>query len=73
MGLERRLRKPLINEGNNFSVLYSDFIMLIEGTLVKFCRYASREAAAEHIDEKTARILKKLVKKPRMGIKKKEK
>ncbi|MDR0495894.1 MAG: hypothetical protein LBG95_09755 [Treponema sp.] len=52
-----------------FRDLYRDFIMLIEETVIQFCRYASRETAAEYIDAKTARILKKFLKKPGVGIK----
>jgi len=71
--LEIKLRAPPVKKLKVFFILYKNFIILIEETVVEFGRHASRETAAEYIDEKTARILKKFVKKPRMGIKKKKK
>jgi hypothetical protein len=71
--LDIKFRAPLPEKVQVVRVLYKDFLILIEETIIEFCRYASREAAAEYIDEKTAHILKKFVKKPRVGIKKKEK
>jgi hypothetical protein len=70
--LETNLRKPLQKEFFKFSILYKGFIILIEQTVIEFCRHTSGETAAEYIDEKTANILKKFIKKPRMGIKKKK-
>jgi hypothetical protein len=65
--------KPLKKKFFVFGILYRDFVMLIEETIIEFCRYTSRETAAEYIDEKTARILKKFLKKPWMIIQKHKK
>jgi hypothetical protein len=73
MYLEKKFRPPLSDKGNNFIIVYTNFIMLVEETVIKFSRYICRETAAEYIDKKTARIIKKFVKKPGIGIKKKKK
>jgi len=68
--IDIKLREPPPKKSSVFRVLYKDFLMLIEETVVEFCRYTSRETAAEYIDEKTTRILKKFLKKPWMIIQK---
>jgi len=71
MELEITLMKPITEKCLVFSVPYRDFIILIEETIVEFSRHTSRETAAEYIDEKTAHIFKKFIKKPCRRKKKK--
>jgi hypothetical protein len=71
--LDIKLRSPLSDKINNFGSLYKNFLMLIEETVIEFCRQTSRETAAEYIDAKTTHIHKKFLKKPWIGIKKKKK
>jgi len=73
IGLDIKFRSPLPEKIEVLRGLYKDLLILVEETAVGFGRNISRETAAEYIDEKTARILKKIVKKPRMGIKEKKK